>query len=362
MNVRRIATIFRKDLRDAIRDARVLVALIVPLGIGIFYDVTFDDDTGTPSATVAYYAPDRTMLPNEIAAVAGDTIDLTFEALPSADAVQREIGDERADLGVILPAGFDAAVHAGQQPPLDVVQRANPSFAGDYALAAIEPALHRMAGQAPPAQFRVAAVAQADEDATAIDKVGLKNWSILASIATMVAMIAMLAVPVILAEENERKTLDALVLVASYAEVVIAKALVGIAYIAVMVPLLMALTTTSPDKPPLFVAAVAVLGVALIGFGLLMAGIFKSANQLNTWSGVMMLPVIAPSFVIGIPAPDSLQRAAAALPTGAAAKLMMNAMADERVFAGNAAAFAIIVAWGAVAYALLLWQLSRRQA
>ena len=43
----RIFTLFAKDLKDAIRDARVLVALIVPLGIGLFYNYAFDDTSLT---------------------------------------------------------------------------------------------------------------------------------------------------------------------------------------------------------------------------------------------------------------------------------------------------------------------------
>ena len=46
MSVRllRIITVFIKDLKDATRDARVIVALIVPLGIGAFYGYALDDD------------------------------------------------------------------------------------------------------------------------------------------------------------------------------------------------------------------------------------------------------------------------------------------------------------------------------
>jgi hypothetical protein len=219
-----------------------------------------------------------------------------------------------------------------------------------------------IAGQAPPATFAIESAAQPKESETAIDKVGLRNWSILVSIVMMIGMIAMLAVPVILAEETEKRTLDALVLVASYAEVVIAKALIGIFYIAVMVPLLLVLTTTQPVKVALFVAAVALLSIALIGFGLLMAGLFKSANQLNTWSGLLLLPVIAPAFAIGLPVPDIVTTIATALPTGAATKLMMNSMAQETVFSNQAVSFAIVIAWAVLAFGLLLWQLSRREA
>jgi hypothetical protein len=362
LQIRRIVTIFRKDLRDAIRDARVLVALIVPMGIGIFYSFTFTNESGTVTAKVAIYSPSPTSLTDDLLAVGGTAVAMAFYGAGSPDAVQAEVKHKHADLGLILPSGFDAAIKAGRQPTIQVIQRASPTYAGDYVQAALEPALRLMAGQSPPATYDVVKAAKPAESETALDKVGLRNWSILASIVTMIGMIALLAVPVILAEENEKKTLDALVLVASYPEVVIAKAAVGLFYIAVMVPLLLAITTTSPVKPPLFVAAIALLSVSLIGFGLLLAGLFKSASQLNTWSGMMLLPVVAPAFIIGLPAPDALTKVASALPAGSATKILMNGMSDRVVFGNDALAFAIIAAWGLLAYALLLWQLSRRQA
>ena len=43
-------------------------------------------------------------------------------------------------------------------------------------------------------------------------------------------------------------------------------------------------------------------------------------------------------------------------------KLLLNAVAREPLFDGNLRSILILVAWAAVAYALLLWQLKRRQA
>ncbi len=63
MNPRRIGAIFRKDLRDAVRDARVLVAILVPLGVGVLYSFMFQSTPTVPTVTVAYAAPDATQLP-----------------------------------------------------------------------------------------------------------------------------------------------------------------------------------------------------------------------------------------------------------------------------------------------------------
>jgi ABC-2 type transport system permease protein len=178
----------------------------------------------------------------------------------------------------------------------------------------------------------------------------------------MIAMIAMLAVPVILAEETEKRTLDALVLIASYADVVLAKALIGAFFSSVTVVLLLAVTGLTPDDGLLFAVTVVLTTTTLIGFGLLLGGFFKSANQLNTWAGVLLLPVIAPAFIVGLPTPDLLEQAASLFPTGGATKLLLNSAVDETVFTNPALSFAVIVVWGIAAYVLLFWQLSRRQA
>src|SRR3712207_7907163 len=36
-----------------------------------------------------------------------------------------------------------------------------------------------------------------------------------------------------------------------------------------------------------------------------LGGLFRSANQLNTWSGFLLLPVITPVFLVGLPVPRS---------------------------------------------------------
>ena len=362
MSTRRIATIFRKDLRDAIRDARVLVALVVPLAFGLFYNFTFDDDATREVANIAYHAQGETELPNALTAVVADTVDLRFLRVETEEALRDEVRDDHADIGLIVPAGFDEAVRRGEQPRLRVIHPPTANFAADYATAALEPALRLMAGQAPPAKIALEAVAEPEESETAIDMLGIREWSVLVSVVLMIGMIAMLAIPVILAEETERKTLDALVMIASYREVVVAKAALGVFYISVMIPLLFALTQRLPERVPMFVVTAALLGIALIGFGVLLAGLFKNANQLNTWSGLILMPVLGPAFAIGLPVPDAIETVAELTPTGAGMKLLMNSAADARIFSGEAALLLVIVVWGVAAYALLLWQLSRRQA
>ena len=78
MHWRMIRSIYRKDLRDAIRDSRVLVAILVPIGIGILYNFMFQDTTPKPKATLAYYVPGSTQLVQNIQAVVGETVQLSL--------------------------------------------------------------------------------------------------------------------------------------------------------------------------------------------------------------------------------------------------------------------------------------------
>jgi hypothetical protein len=78
MHPRMIRIIFRKDLFDAIRDLRVLLAIVMPLGIGVFYNLIFASLDRRPGATIAVYAPEPTRLPETLPSLLGAVIDLKF--------------------------------------------------------------------------------------------------------------------------------------------------------------------------------------------------------------------------------------------------------------------------------------------
>lgn len=361
MKLRNVLTIFRKDVFDAVRDTRVLVALLVPLGIGLFYGLAFDDEAMTSQqATVAHTAATGS-LPETLRATAGDAADLTFEERAGEAAVRRAVERGEADVGLVAGSGFEEAVGRGEAPGLTVVLPEDPG-PGDAVAAFLDPALGQMAGQAPPAEVRTETVGKAESGGNVLMDLGLRTYFVLVSVVLMVGMISLFVVPIILAEEAEKKTLDALTLVATSAEVVVAKALVGALYVAVAVPLLLALVGLSPDDPTLFAAGVGLLALSLVGFGLLVGGVLRNANQVNTWAGVLLLPVVAPAFMVGAGLPDAAETFASLTPVGAATKLAVNGMGGEAVFGGLLVSVAVILAWALAGYALLAWTLRRREA
>jgi ABC-2 type transport system permease protein len=363
MHPRMIQTIWRKDLFDAIRDMRVLMAIVMPLGIGIFYNFIFTSFDRKPSATVAIYAAAPTTLPDTMRALLGEVADLTFATVASEDEVRSQVRTKEAHVGLIVPAGFDAALKGGERPTLVVVQRGesfDTNVGANLVLRSMDRIVQQQAEQRLPAAISYDVL---DTGQPAVfERLGLTRYFVLASMIMLIGFIAMLAIPTILAEETEKKTLDALVMAASYLDVIIAKALVGLTYTAVGVPLLLLITRLRPANLPLFVGAVALFGVTLIGFGLLIGGLFRNANQVNTWSGLFLLPVIGPAFAVGYPLPDWADISLSVLPTTQATKLAINAFSGETLFPQQWLAVVVMFAWGVVAYGLLLWRLSKREA
>lgn len=359
-----IWTIYLKDLRDAIRDARVLVAILAPLGVGIFYSFAFDndDDLTTTSATVVYAAMDQSSFLDALNDAVGNAVRLTFRQVGSAEEVEQAVNAQDADVGFVVPAGFDAAVQAGQHPTLQVFLPSDPSIGGRYVAASAEPATRLLAGQQPPATVAVLIPPESAADESIFEQLGIRTYMVLAAVMLLVSMVAMLVVPVVLAEEVEKKTLDALVLIASYADVIIAKAMVGLSYTAIAVGIQLAVTHLEIDNIVGFGAALLLLSVALLGIGLFLAGFFKSANQLNTWSGFFLIPIITPVFLVGAPLGRVVETILLFLPTSQGMRLIVNAVTGDQIFGNVWLSYLVILAWSALAYLLLAQQLSRRRA
>ena len=218
-----------------------------------------------------------------------------------------------------------------------------------------------MAGRQQLAQVNVSRVSAGEVTSEAIfNRLGLRKYFVLVAIALEIGMISMLAVPIILTEEVEKHTIDALVLVTSYLDIVVAKALVGLAYIVVAVGLLLSITRIAPERIALFVGALLALSVTLIAFGLLIGGLFRSANQLNTWGGVILLPILAPAFAVGLPIPGWLNTVFDFFPTSQATKVMIDSMTSTQFFGDAWLAFLVMIAWAVAAYALLVRRLGQR--
>jgi ABC-2 family transporter len=362
VNLRIALSIAAKDLKDAVRDGRMLLPLLMPLGLGFLYNIAMPE-AQKPSVTVAITSVDPTQLPDALRLVSGTSVDLKFRQFPSEADVRSQVAAKKADVGLAVPAGFDSAVAAGQAPRLVLIRPGgSPTTGSIFIASALDGALRTMAGQHPPATVSAETVALPRDATSVMLDVGVRKYLVLGTLIMLVAMIAIYILPVLLTEEFEKKTADALLLVGSQADIVAAKVAVGLVYIAVSVPLLMLATRLAPADLPLFAGGIALLSVTLLGAGLLLGALVRSVSQLNTWSGIPLLVVIMPVFFVGIGLPQWLQVPMAALPGSQAMKLLVDGFSGQAMYGDSLLSFGVIGLWAVVIYAVLIRILSRREA
>jgi ABC-2 type transport system permease protein len=355
-----VAAIFRKDVVDAIRDSRVLVSLLTPIILAVLYNSIFPEE-GLAQAKVAYAGSENSALVQTLRDRAGQNVDLRLTHVATEAEVRRLVTSGEADAGFVLPDGVDDAIRTGNTPTITVIQPTAAGGAVGFVTSGLDAGARLLAAQRPPAVIRPDSVGAESADQGVVGELGPRRYFVLATVVMMLGMIAVLVVPIILTEEAEKKTLDALLLVANYREVIVAKALVGVAYCAVSVALMLGLTRLMPLDMVTFVAGTALLAVSLIGVGLLLGGLFKTAGQVYTWSSLVLLPIIGPAFVAGLPVPPALDLALRAFPTLQGMRVMTNGLAGKPLFGDLWISYAVLLAWVAIAYGALAWRLSRRE-
>lgn len=362
MHPRIIFTIALKDLKDAIRDGRILLALLMPIGLGFVYNVVMPD-VQKVSVTVAIFSPDPTQLPAALRAIAGPGVDLKFNTAPSAVDVKSQVETKKAAVGLVVPPGFDAAVAAGSSPSLVLVSPpGNSTLGATYIASALDGALRAMAGQHAPALITVETAQPAHDATSVMINLGTRKYLVLGTLIMLIAMIAIYVLPILLTEEYEKKTADALLMVGTQSEMVAAKVLVGLTYISVSVPILLLVSRLAPANGALFAGALVALSVTLLGFGLLLGALVRSVGQLNTWSSIPLLLVIMPVFFVALDMPAWLQTALSATPGSQAMRLLVDGLTGQAMYGGWFLAFVVLGAWAVAVYAVLIRTLSRREA
>ena len=121
------------------------------------------------------------------------------------------------------------------------------------------------------------------------------------------------------------------------------------------------LTRLEVHDAPTLVLATVLLSLVLVALGLLIAGVLKNATRVYTWSSLFVLLAFGPAFAIGFPVPQWAEALLRATPTGAGMRLMTNGIAEKPPFGEPWLDYLVLVIWAIASFALLRWQLSRRE-
>lgn len=358
-----VRTLFRKDMTDGIRESRVLVSLLTPILLAVLYNTLFPENKAV-EAKVAYVGPETSAIVQTLRtrADASQSIDLKLSHVANVEDARRLVTSKDVDVAFVIPDDVDDAIKSGRAPTITLVEPLALNSSSSFVDSTIQSAVRTLAGQKPAAAITTEQVdTGAQPNATAIQAMGTRKYFVLGTVVMMLGMIAILAVPIMLTEEVEKKTLDAVLLIGSYLDVILGKALVGLAYAALAVAVMLSLTRLRPADMTTFVVGAAVTGFTLIGLGLLLGGLFKNAQQVYSWSSVILLPIIAPPFLVGIGLPDWAETLVRVAPSSEGMRIMANGLAGQAVFGDIWEAYAVLAGWAVIFYGILAWRLARRE-
>lgn len=348
MNLHRLWTILRKDLVDAIRDGRVLAVILIPIALGVFYGLIYPDEEPRPKATVVVVGTsadaDRVAatLPQDVSRA----LELKIERAPDERRARTTVADDDADIAVVIPDGYLAAATAaeGAPPPLRTFIGTQPAPSAQAVANLLPATVDRLAERPPGTSLAVETVTPVSQ--SAFDALGMRTFFVIAAVVMLLGFIGMLATPIILAEEIEKRTIEALLLAARGSEVLTAKALVGLIYSAVASAITILATGITIERPGLFLLGAAGLAISVVGLGLGMAYLFRSADKLNTWGWVLLMPLLVPAFLVAVDGSKWVDIVVQATPTGQGMRLMVDGALSSDIFGGVGLALAVFAVWG----------------
>ena len=104
-----VASLFRKDIVDGIRESRVLISLLTPIILAVLYNVMFPEEK-VFEAKVAYAGPESSAIVRNLAsrAESGDSVSLKLQHVASAEDARRLVRSKEVDVAFVLPDAVDA--------------------------------------------------------------------------------------------------------------------------------------------------------------------------------------------------------------------------------------------------------------
>ncbi|HAX25970.1 MAG TPA: hypothetical protein DCX80_13160 [Chloroflexi bacterium] len=92
-----------------------------------------------------------------------------------------------------------------------------------------------------------------------------------------------------------------------------------------------------------------------------MLGSLLKLSQLTSWGGMLVLPVVAPAFVTGLPAPKWVEDVLLIFPTTHAMRMAIDALSQKPIFGDTWQSILVLAIWAVAVYAITFWTLSRRE-
>lgn len=291
MSLRRVGVLLGKELFHGSRSFLFVFAVVIPLVISLFVSLAFGTlFTGKPALGIVDQG--RSRFPE----LAGQVDSLVVREYSSAEGLRQAVQTGRLDMGIVLPAGFDASVSRGE--PVQLTSYVwGQSLLQDRAVlgVAVASLTRHIAGQESPLEIVTEVLGNAEA----------LPWSkrLLPFIVLFAVMIGGTMVPATsLVEEKQRRTLKALMITpTSLGEVFAAKGLLGIGLSTLVGTITLALNRAFGTQPTLLLLML-FLGTCMAAvLGILLGALTKDINTLFATIKALGILLYAPALVYMFP-------------------------------------------------------------
>jgi ABC-2 type transport system permease protein len=286
VNLRIVWTITAKDLIDALKNKNIITLVITCVLVVITYRylpaLTAED--GPPTLLVYDEAE------SQFAAALWESSALAYYGYPSKAVMLDYLSNgEVPELGLVIPAGFDAAVAAGNLPQLQ-------GYALDLFDDADVLALKRSVEDEFAYLLGVPVLISVERIPLQVESGGLTVMPALGFVFVSL-IVGMLVIPHMMIEERERKTIDALMVSpASSMQIILSKALTGLIYTLIVLSVALAFNWALIEHAWLFLLAGGLGALFSIALGILLGLGIQTRQQLILWAWVALIPLMLPVF------------------------------------------------------------------
>jgi ABC-2 type transport system permease protein len=362
MNPRTILAIAWKDILDAIKNRYLLMSLILPIGLSLLFQLIFGGIANTGKFRVAVYDPGGSRLTAQMRSL--ETINLV--EVDSLDELSKEVTGDSVG-GIIIPGNFDAELDSGNQPELTIYLNIRK---GGGELAVFRDILYQQIwtmreGDAPVRMvWTQSAVPEDTIPESGIRKEGFRmDFYLLVMFLVMsLTMTGSFVVPLLLVEEKEKHTMEFLLVApVTPAEIAAGKAVTGLAYSLLSATVLILLNKGLSGNWPVTILAVVLGALFLVMAGLLMGTVLHTMMQINTWSTIVMMILLAPSWLSVLQPPALIDKIIRLIPTFYLVELLSQSLIGAVTLADAAWRLGLIAASTLVMFGIVIWVMRRQE-
>ncbi len=354
LDLRIIGAIAAKDILDGVRNKVLLQTVVTVFAMIAFYKAL-------PIVTGRSEVPQLTVFDAGNSAL---TLDLQHSTNVEARRVSSLLDMQRfvamggtPELGLVIPAGFDAAVAAGERLELDVyVQHWVRDAAAEQLASRVQAQVAALVGKPVGLNLNGHWVYPP------LDSIGPHTWASF-SMTLMLVLIGLGLTPQLMIEEKRTHTLEALLASpASSSQVVLGKAIAGMVYCLACGAVVLAFNAGLIVQWPFAILAACCGSLLAVAVGLWFGVTVEVVQSLRMWVSAVVIPLFVLPVVASFMAMDLPQAVNAVVrwfPSVALSRLFVLSMSNQAPLAEYGPDLALILGPAAIALAAVAWRLRR---